>query len=152
MSETNWKGDVGEAMILADLRRGGHGVAIPFGHDLPFDLVVIRRDGGTLERMQCKYTTSDGCAAIVRVESNSAWVHYRYTAEAVDWLGVYDATTETCLYIPAWVWNGKCRLNLRLRAPANGQRKGIWFADDFRDLVGHPHTRRELGDGGVALS
>ncbi len=33
MGKTTAKGEIGEAMILADLKRQGHGVAIPFGHD-----------------------------------------------------------------------------------------------------------------------
>jgi hypothetical protein len=43
MGKTNAKGEIGEAMILADLQRQGHGIAIPFGHDLPFDLIVVAR-------------------------------------------------------------------------------------------------------------
>ncbi len=50
MGQTNAKGELGEAMILADLRRQGHGVAIPWGHDLPFDLIVVRKENGALER------------------------------------------------------------------------------------------------------
>ncbi len=50
MGKTTAKGEIGEAMILADLQRQGHTVAIPFGHDLPFDLIVIRKENGALER------------------------------------------------------------------------------------------------------
>ena len=46
MGKTNAKGEIGEAMILADLQRQGHGIAIPFGHDLPFDLIVVRKEDG----------------------------------------------------------------------------------------------------------
>jgi hypothetical protein len=60
MGKTNAKGEIGEAMILADLQRQGHGIAIPFGHDLPFDLIVVRKEDGALEKVQCKYTTSNG--------------------------------------------------------------------------------------------
>jgi hypothetical protein len=49
MGKTTAKGEIGEAMILADLQRQGHGVAIPWGHDLPFDLIVVRKEDGTLE-------------------------------------------------------------------------------------------------------
>ena len=53
MGLTTQKGELGEAMVLADLQRKGYGVAIPFGHDLPFDLILIRKDTGDLERVQC---------------------------------------------------------------------------------------------------
>lgn len=55
MGVTTRKGELGEAMILADLQRKGYGVAIPFGHDLPFDLILVRRAAFTLEKVQWKY-------------------------------------------------------------------------------------------------
>ena len=50
MGKTNAKGEVGEAMILADLQRQGHGIAIPLGHDLPFDLIVVRKEAAHWRR------------------------------------------------------------------------------------------------------
>jgi hypothetical protein len=50
MGKTNAKGEIGEAMILADLQRQGHGIAIPFGHDLPFDLIVVRKENAHWRR------------------------------------------------------------------------------------------------------
>ena len=79
MGKTNAKGEVGEAMILADLQRQGHGIAIPFGHDLPFDLIVVRKESGALEKVQCKYTTSNGRVVVAHVRSSSAWVAHRHT-------------------------------------------------------------------------
>ena len=76
MGKTNAKGEIGEAMILADLQRQGHGIAIPFGHDLPFDLIVVRKEDGALEKVQCKYTTSDGRVVVAKVLSTSAWVNH----------------------------------------------------------------------------
>ena len=134
MARTTAKGEIGEAMILADLRRQGHEVAIPFGHNLPFDLIVVRKEDGRLERVQCKYTTSDGRMVQAKIISSSAWVTHRYTRDEVDWIAVYDSTTEICLYLPSDLWDGKGWLNLRLAPTANGQRKGIRFAEDFRIL------------------
>jgi hypothetical protein len=67
MGITTAKGEIGEAIILADLQRQGHGVAIPFGHDLPYDLIVVRKEDGRLDRVQCKYTTSDGRVVIAKL-------------------------------------------------------------------------------------
>ena len=58
------KGDLAELRIATDLRRRGHGVAFPFGEDHDFDLILIRSD--RLERVQVKYTQSDG--RVVRVK------------------------------------------------------------------------------------
>ncbi len=107
MGKTNAKGEIGEAMILADLQRQGHGIAIPFGHDLPFDLIVVRKEDGALEKVQCKYTTSNGRVIFAKVTSTSAWVHHRYTRDEVDWIAVYDATTDQCFYLPSSPWDGQ---------------------------------------------
>jgi len=131
------KGELGEAMILADLRRKGYGVAIPFGHDLPFDLVLIRRDPWALERVQCKYTASDGRSIDVRCGSTSAWVRHTYDASEVDWLAVYDATTCCCYYLHSTTWGGLARPKLRLTPSANSQRKGVRMAADHMLPVIH---------------
>jgi hypothetical protein len=140
MGKTNAKGKIGEAMILADLQRQGHGIAIPFGHDLPFDLIVVRKEDGALEKVQCKYTTSDGRVVIARIVSHSAWVRHRYTKDEVDWIAVFDATTDQCFYIPASVWDGQVAVNLRLIPSLNGRAKGIRVDSNFRTLTGNPHA------------
>lgn len=43
---------IGEAMVIADLIRQGHDVAIPFGHNQPFDLIVIRKEDGRRRRFK----------------------------------------------------------------------------------------------------
>jgi hypothetical protein len=131
MGITNRKGELGEAMVLADLQRKGYGVAIPFGHDLPFDLVLIRKDTGALERVQCKYTESDGKQLDVRCVSTSAWVAHTYGAHEVDWIAVFDLTTSRCYYVHSSTWAGLTRPKLRLAPPANGQRKGTRPAEAY---------------------
>ena len=145
MGKTTAKGELGEAMIFADLVRQGHGVAIPWGHDLALGLIVVRKENGALEKVQCKYTRSDGRVILAKVTSTSAWVHHRYTKDEVDWIGVYDATTVQCLYLPASEWDGQTLVNLRLAPTANGQGKGIRFAREFMVLKGEPHIGRRPG-------
>ncbi len=135
-AKTTQKGEVGEAMVIADLIRQGHDVAIPFGHNQPFDLIVVRKEDGRLERVQVKYTTSDGRVVKVKVESTSAWVRHKYTPEEVDWMAVYDATTDRCFYVHSSVWAGHVGLSLRLKPTANGQAKLVRFADGFTQLPG----------------
>ena len=140
MGKTNAKGEIGEAMIVADLQRQGHGIAIPFGHDLPFDLIVVRKEDGALEKVQCKYTTSNGRVVVARIMSNSAWVTHRYTKEEVDWIAVYDSTCDQCFYLPSMIWDGQVAVSLRLTPTINGQAKRIRFAKDFTRLFGRPST------------
>jgi hypothetical protein len=56
-------------MIAADLIRRGYRIAIPYGEDWDFDLIVCRE--GRLERVQCKYSTSNGIYITVRCRSHS---------------------------------------------------------------------------------
>ena len=56
-------------MIAADLIRRGYKIAIPYGEDWDFDLIVCRDE--RLERVQCKYTCSDGIVIYVRASSQS---------------------------------------------------------------------------------
>jgi hypothetical protein len=132
------KGDLAEAMIFADLISRGHKVALPYGEDWDFDLIVCR--GGALERLQVKYTKSNG--EYVEVKCFSASLTNgrvrkvkRYTAATVDWIGVYDLTTASCYYVPSGLLaGGRTYLHLRLKPSKNGQRKRVRWARDFRDI------------------
>jgi hypothetical protein len=135
---TTDKGEIGEAEVIADLRRRGHGVAIPFGHSLPFDLVLVRGDTGALERVQVKYTTSDGRVVMVRCRSQSAWVSYQYRPDLVDWIATFDATTRSISYVHSCEWGGWTSISLRLTPTTNGQAIGVRWARDFLE----PECRR----------
>ena len=102
--------------------RQGHDIAIPFGHNQPFDLMVIRKEDARLEKVQVEYTTGDGKIVTVKVESTSAWVRHTYTEEEVDWIAVYDATVDSCFYVYSDVWRGHGKLSLRLVPAANGRK------------------------------
>src|SRR6266699_3020968 len=98
------KGDLAELMVACDLRRRGYKLAIPYGEDSDYDL-IIERDG-RLERVQVKHTESDGRVVSVKCCSPSLTNGHvrstkRYTAATIDWLAVYDRTTDCCYYIPA---------------------------------------------------
>jgi hypothetical protein len=122
-------------MIAADLVRRGYKIAIPYGEDWDYDLIVCRNE--KLERVQCKYTRSDGTVITVRCASHSLTNgHVRatklYTAATIDWLAVWDATTERCYYIPATELGAGMRMmNLRLAPTRNNQAAGIRRAADY---------------------
>lgn len=140
MGITNQKGDLAELIVGADLQRQGHGVALPVGHDWPFDLLVLRADTGAIERVQVKYTVARSGGLDVRCRSNSAWVNYRYTAEDVDWIAVYERTTDACYYVPSSVWDGRVQVKLRLEPTRNNQGRGIRWAKDYRRLPNEPEA------------
>jgi hypothetical protein len=121
------KGDLAELKVACDLRRRGYGIAIPFGEESDYDLVVDR--DGKLERVQVKHADSGGEVISVQCYSNSLTngkvrTVKRYTAATIDWLAVYDRGTDRCYYIPASeLGNGRRELLLRLTPPrtTNGQ-------------------------------
>jgi hypothetical protein len=131
------KGDLAELMVAVDLMRRGYKVAIPYGEDCDFDLVLIR--GTQLERVQIKHTRSDGAVINVRCRSHSLTNGKirrikHYTAETIDLLAVYDATSDRCYYVPAKeLGAGRSTLCLRLTPARNGQRLGTRPAEDYLD-------------------
>ena len=126
-------------MVAADLMRRGYKIAFPYGEDWDFDLIVCR-DGSQLERVQVKYSCSDGNVLPVRTRSASLTngkvkAYKYYTAEMIEWVAVYDATTDRCYYVPASeLGDGMSMLHLRLRDARNNQRIGIRLAQDYADL------------------
>jgi hypothetical protein len=135
MASLKTKGDLAELKVAVDLVERGYRVAIPFGEDSDFDLILIRDE--RLERIQVKYACSDGRVIPVRCRSHSLTngrvrQTKRYTSETIEWLAVYDATTDRCFYIPAAdLGTGRNLLHLRLTKAKNCQRRGIRFAQDY---------------------
>lgn len=134
--KTTELGDLGKGKILADLLSRGVKVAIPISEDLRYDLVIDR--DGKLERMQCKATVSDGQVLAVKCRSTSSWAGktrntHKYTASDVDWIAVYDQTTESVYYVPSSEL-GKGRTELRLRLVPGRQTKNVRWAQDYTSL------------------
>lgn len=131
------KGDLAELMVAADLRRRGFKIAIPFGEDWDYDLIFERE--GKLERVQVKYATSDGDRILIRCRSHSLTKGRvkrtkHYTAAIIDWMAVYDPTSNRCYYLSAdELGEGRTDLTLRLTPAKNGQRLGIRHAADHLD-------------------
>jgi hypothetical protein len=140
LATTKAKRDCAELAVAQDLVRQGHKVAFPYGEDWDYDLIVSRE--GRLERVQVKYTESDGEVILVKCRSHSLTngkvrKTKRYTAAMIDWMAVYDRTSDRCYYVPSWVLaEGRAQLSLRLTPPKNGQRAGIRFAERYVSLPG----------------
>ena len=140
------RGDLAELMVAGDLLRRGCKLAIPYGEDSDYDLVIERH--GKLERVQVKHTESNGAVISVKCCSHSLTngrirETKRYTAATIDWLAVYDRTTDRCYYIPACeLGGGRRELLLRVAPAKNNQRARVRFADDYLDLRDTPRRRR----------
>ncbi len=131
------KGDLAELSVAVDLLRRGHKIAIPYGEDCDYDLILIR--GGQLERVQVKHARSDGAVINVRCHSHSLTNGKirrtkHYTAKTIDLLAVYDATSDRCYYVPAKeLGAGRSSFHLRLTPARNGQRLGTRPAEHYLD-------------------
>jgi hypothetical protein len=138
MAPLKAKGDLAELMVATDLIRRGYKVAIPYGEDWDYDLILCR--GEKLERVQVKYTESNGSVIVVRCRSHSltngkirATKHY--TSETVDWIAAYDRTTERCYYVPSVeLGDRRAMLSLRITPTLNNQRRGIRPVEDYLEI------------------
>src|ERR1700748_2250295 len=103
MAPLKKKGDLAELKVATDLVRRGCELSIPFGEDSDYDLIADYE--GRLHRIQVKYTKSDGRVITVRCRSHSLTngkVRRTkiYTASMVEWIAVYDQTSNRCYYVP----------------------------------------------------
>jgi PD-(D/E)XK endonuclease len=144
MAQLKTKGDLAELKVATDLLFRGFRIALPFGEDCDYDLICDT--GVALHRIQVKYTQSDGRVVAVRCRSNSltkgkVMQVKHYTSASVDWIAVYDSTSDACYYVPAVeLGNGRDLIHLRLEQPLNNQRIGIRFATDYQAFP-EPKTR-----------
>jgi PD-(D/E)XK endonuclease len=113
-------------------------VAIPYGEDADFDLIFCQ--GGSLQRVQVKHGTSRDGVLVVRCRTHSLTNGKvkrvkRYTSAMIEWLAVWDSTTDRCFYIPAReLGTGRSMLHLRLAPTRNGQVAGTRDAADYTNL------------------
>jgi hypothetical protein len=127
-----------ELAVAADLSARGYRIAIPYGEDSDYDLIVER--DGLLERVQVKYVRSDGRIVQARCYSQSltngrVMQVKRYTGAMIDWLAIFEATSGRCFYVPASeLGDGRSTISLRLVPTANNQAVGVRNADDYADF------------------
>lgn len=143
MSETKIKGDLAELMVMADLAQQGFKVALPFGDDWDYDLIVS--NSGKLERIQIKYRESDGDILKVKcvsytIAAGKQTGTKKYTSETIDWLAVYDKTTNLCFYFPSHLLGeGKAALWFRLNSKDTRRCSSkTRFAGDYGRLTERP--------------
>ena len=136
MASLKKKGDLAELKVATDLVARGCELSIPFGEDSNYDLIADYE--GRLHRVQVKYTKSNRQIICVRCRSHSL-TNGRvrqtklYTSAMIDWIVVYDATSDRCYYCPSHLMGvtGRNTLSLRLVPTRNGQMIGIRTAEDY---------------------
>ena len=90
-----------------------------------------------MSEFRVKYTESNGVIVTVRCRSSSLTNGKvrqikRYTAATIDWIAVYDKTSDDCYYVPAAeLGDGRDTITLRLQPTRNSQRIGVRYADAY---------------------
>lgn len=126
-------GDVSVARVLAALVQNGEVVLVPFGDARRYDLAVDRN--GQLVRVQVKTGRVRKGAILFWTCSNTKLsgvsdARKSYVGEA-DFFAVFCPETDSCYMVPADEVPSR-QGSLRVSPPANGQKKGIRLAEDFK--------------------
>ena len=128
------KGNIGEAIVLAEFTKRQIQVAIPFGDNARYDLIA--EFNGKLNKIQVKYcgqiTENNSficpCASSTNHTTNK---HLSTYDNDVDYMAFYLASIDKLLLVPIEQLAGKKTITFRLEAPKNGQKIGINLVDDY---------------------
>jgi hypothetical protein len=134
---TKHKGNIGEAKVIADLLEQGIEVALPFGDDLPFDLIAVG-PGFRLWKVQVKFV----CAYhdVIRVknwrQSENTQRRYEriYTPGQVDVFAVYCPDTDLVYYVSQKEVGERTTFHLRIAPTKNKQEVGVHWGKDYRNF------------------
>ena len=128
------KGNIGEAIVLAEFTKRQIQVAIPFGDNARYDLIA--EFNGKLNKIQVKYcgqiTENNSflcpCASSTNHTTNK---HLSTYDNDVDYMAFYLVAIDKLLLVPIEQLEGKKTITFRLEPPRNGQRIGINLVEDY---------------------
>ena len=128
------KGNIGEAIVLAEFTKRQIQVAIPFGDNARYDLIA--EFNNKLNKIQVKYcgqiTENNSficpCASIINHTTNKHLTTYE---NDVDYIAFYLAAIDKLLLVPIEQLIGKKTITFRVDPPKNGQHTGINLVEDY---------------------
>ena len=135
MSITNQLGDAAELAVAAEILRLGYKVAIPFGHDWKYDLIVEIE--GELKKVQVKSTEPKNGKLTYKVGTNTNILKgkhqfHTYTKVDIDYFIGYDRVNKNCYLIPMeLVESVYDTVTIRLKPTKNKNYKKIHWAKDY---------------------
>lgn len=135
---TKDKGDLAVAKAIAHLLEHGIRVCLPLSEHLPFDLIAVMPDMVTLKRVQVKYRTLENGYVPFSFRSNYYNSKRIYTVKVdlkqLDAYATFCPETDTVYYLRVdEIPTNAAALRLRVTPPKNGQKKGIWLAQEHLD-------------------
>jgi len=127
------KGNIGEAKCLAKMVELGVPVALPFGDNERYDMII---DYHGLKKVQIKYSSyQESTGSIIFKTSSCANhttnKHYSTYTNDVDGFLLYNGITDEVYYVPIEMIGNKKTLTVRLTPSANGQTKNCTMAQDI---------------------
>ena len=134
---TKRKGNIGEAKVVADLLEQGIEVALPFGDNLPFDLVAVGTDF-RLWKVQVKFARA--YHDVIRVknwrQSENTQRRYEriYTPAQVDVFAVYCPDTDQVYYVARDEVGERTTFYLRIAPTKNQQEAGVHWGENCRSF------------------
>ena len=128
------KGNIGEAIVLAEFTKRNIQVCIPFGDNARYDLVA--EFNGKLNKIQVKYCGQETinnsfdchCVSSTNHTTNK---HLSTYENDVDYMAFYIIAIDKILLVPIDKINGRKNITFRTELPKNGQRVGINFVEDY---------------------
>ena len=128
------KGNIGEAIVLAEFTKRQIQVAIPFGDNARYDLIA--EFNGKLNKIQVKYcnqkiingSISCPCVSSTNHTTNK---HLSTYDNDVDYMAFYLASIDKLLLVPIEQLKGRKSITFRLEPPKNGQTIGINLIEDY---------------------
>lgn len=128
------KGNIGEAIILAEFVKRGIQCSVPFGDCARYDLIADFN--GKLNKIQIKYCGQISnnnsficpCASSTNHTTNK---HYTTYENDVDYIACYVVPLDKSILIPIKDIGKRKSITVRLYSAENGQQKGIHYIDDY---------------------
>ena len=136
-------GDLGESKDLHEFVKLEIPVSIPFGNNLPYDLVIDCC--GRLYKVQVKTISRVSDSGVLNFELSQS-VYLRnictsndsicYSLEDVDLFFLYCVETDDCILIENKDTKGMKSISFRHKdnPPKNGQTQGVHFVEDYSVL------------------
>lgn len=147
---TKRAGDIAELRVMCDLVRAGYRVAIPFGEDNRYDLIVDK--DGVLSRVQVKSGRLRNGAIVFNCYSSHTHrggVSCRRYLGEIEYFAVYCADVEAVYLIPAADLSVAKGI-LRLEPSRNNQGKKIRWAAPYMLNTGRAAQVGTAVSSGVA--
>lgn len=127
---TKDKGDITELTCILGLKRLGIHVSIPYGENVPYDIVADIN--GVLYRIQCKSSVYEAGS----ISFSCRTIHYNTkTRKSESYIGKIDfymtCIGSKCYMIPIEDCKNSSSKRLRVQNPRNNQKKNVSYAEDY---------------------